>query len=160
MFCSNFRHTLWLPLMTWLFVFPYQKQISTQQILSLGSQRVIPFRLLLISDGLLRKKALVSIKKHYRLHTKGNVLWCSYLSRGTCSSCLLFIWLKYLTLIASYPSLKVTVSSVFLQLVQYVKTIQLHTDTFHRTGSSRMQLFPCEPIKKHAFLKSSIKDIN
>lgn len=113
MFCSNFRHSLWLPLMTWLFVFPYQKHISTQQILSLGSQRVIPLRLLLISDGLLRKKVLVSIKKHYRLHTKGNVLWCSYLSQGTCNSCPFFMLLNYLTLIVSYPSLKVTVSPVY-----------------------------------------------
>lgn len=35
-FCSNFRHTLWLPLMTWLFVLKYQKHISKQGILSLG----------------------------------------------------------------------------------------------------------------------------
>lgn len=103
--------------MTWLFVFPYQKQISTQQILSLGSQRVIPLRLLVISDGLLRKKVLVSIKKHYRLHTKGNALWCSYLSLGTCNSCPYFMLLKYLTLTVSYPSLKVTVSTMFLQNV-------------------------------------------
>lgn len=142
--------------MTWLFVFAYQKHISTQQILSLGSQRVIPLRLLLISDGLLRKKVLVSIKKHYRLHTKGNVLWCSYLSRGTCNSCPFFMLLNYLTLIVSYPSLKVTVSSVYkMYSIQSDSSAHIQADRFHHTGSSRIQLFPCaatnEPIKRHVF---------
>lgn len=107
---SNFRHTLWSPLMTWLFVLTYQKQISAQQILSLGSQRVIPLKLLLNSVGLLRKekKVLESIKMSNRLHTEGNSLWCSYLSRGTCKTRSFFMLLKYLTLMLDYQSLKAT----------------------------------------------------
>lgn len=124
--------------MTWLFVVQYQKQIFTQHILSLGSQRVIPLRLLLISDGLLRKKVLVSIKKHYRLHTKGNVLWCTYLSCGTSNSCPIFMLLKYITLKVSYFSLRVTISYVLPQNKQNIKR-QLSPHKHWHISSHRQQ---------------------
>lgn len=73
--------------------------------------------------------------------------------------------LKYFMLILNYGSLKVTIFFVFLQNAKYVRgnSANTNTGTFHHTGSNRIQPFPFaatnEPLKKHGFLKSSIKDI-
>lgn len=167
MFCANFRHALWFPLITWLFVFIYQKQISAQHVLSFESLRAIQLRLLLFSAGLLRKKVLVSIKKYYRLHTKGNVLWCSYLSWGTCKTCSFFMVLKYFMLILNYVSTKWPYSLYFLKKKRKVfeETIRLtHFTTQAATGYSHFRLLPVNQQRSMDFLcpqlKTSMKNMN